>query len=371
MGDTIHIVCLDAPSPPDYGGAIDMFYKIEALHQIGKKIILHYFDYRSGRNADALEKSCAAIYRYKRKTFWRALPLSRPYIVSSRENNDLIRRLNQDHFPVLLEGIHCAGIIPGLNNKQRAVIRLHNEEASYYEHLAETEKKWLNRLYLLQESRLLERYQKDLEKDIPLACLSQTDLQVMGEQFCFNNLSFVPCFLPWQDVRSQIGRGGYCLYHGNMSVPENNAAAHWLIDHVFSKMRVPLVIAGNGIDAALMKNCESYPNVRLINNPSIAAIDDLVRNAHVHVLPSLNNTGVKLKLLNALLNGRFCVANNKGVSGSKIESGIVVKENGDEWVAAIQELMTRSFTPEDKNERYKLLALYDNRKNAKKLSALW
>ena len=50
----LHIICLDAPSPPNYGGAIDMYYKIRALALAGTRIILHYFAYREGRgNANA------------------------------------------------------------------------------------------------------------------------------------------------------------------------------------------------------------------------------------------------------------------------------------------------------------------------------
>ena len=35
MNKKLYIVCLDAPAPADYGGAIDMYYKIEALAQKG------------------------------------------------------------------------------------------------------------------------------------------------------------------------------------------------------------------------------------------------------------------------------------------------------------------------------------------------
>ena len=45
MNEPIHIVCLDAPAPPDYGGAIDMYYTIIALAKTGRKPILHYFEY--------------------------------------------------------------------------------------------------------------------------------------------------------------------------------------------------------------------------------------------------------------------------------------------------------------------------------------
>jgi hypothetical protein len=210
-----------------------------------------------------------------------------------------------------------------------------------------------------------------LGKEYPFACLSELDMQVMKNQYGFQQLSFIPCFLPWQEVGSPLGKGEFCLYHGNLSVPENNAAAGWLIEEVFSKLTIPLVIAGKGISKTLMQKGHRFPHITFIDNPTIAAIDDLVRNAQVNVLPSLNNTGVKLKLLNALLNGRFCITNSNGVNGSRIETGVIVKDKADDWIEAVQDGMSQAFTQHDKTDRQQVLALYNNRKNAEKLSALW
>ena len=92
MSEYIHIVCLDAPSPPDYGGAIDMYYKITSLAALGKKIILHYFDYNQKRSADLLKEYCVEIHSYHRKSFVGSFSFSSPYIVNSRVNQPLIER---------------------------------------------------------------------------------------------------------------------------------------------------------------------------------------------------------------------------------------------------------------------------------------
>jgi hypothetical protein len=78
MSEFVHIVALDAPSPPDYGGAIDMYYKVEALSNLGKKVILHYFNYKESRTVTGLEKHCHAIFSYKRNIGWRSVLLIRP-----------------------------------------------------------------------------------------------------------------------------------------------------------------------------------------------------------------------------------------------------------------------------------------------------
>ena len=64
---TLNIVCFDVPFPPNYGGVIDVFYKLKALNKQGLQIILHTFEYGRGEQKE-LEKYCKNICYYKRKT---------------------------------------------------------------------------------------------------------------------------------------------------------------------------------------------------------------------------------------------------------------------------------------------------------------
>ncbi|MDD4213410.1 MAG: hypothetical protein PHR81_01225 [Bacteroidales bacterium] len=41
----LHIIAFDIPVPVNYGGAIDIFYKLKYLHKEGIKIHLHCFEY--------------------------------------------------------------------------------------------------------------------------------------------------------------------------------------------------------------------------------------------------------------------------------------------------------------------------------------
>jgi hypothetical protein len=43
MERQLHIITHDVPWPADYGGVVDLFYKIKTLHQAGIKIHLHCF----------------------------------------------------------------------------------------------------------------------------------------------------------------------------------------------------------------------------------------------------------------------------------------------------------------------------------------
>jgi hypothetical protein len=62
----LHIVCHDVPWPADYGGVVDLFYKLKALHAEGVKIILHCFLYGERSRQDELNKYCEEVHYYKR-----------------------------------------------------------------------------------------------------------------------------------------------------------------------------------------------------------------------------------------------------------------------------------------------------------------
>jgi glycosyltransferase involved in cell wall biosynthesis len=369
LNEPLHIVCLDAPAPPNYGGAMDMFYKIEALARIGRTIILHYFDYKKERGIGELAPLCKEVHHYSRHTISGFLS-KEPHIIASRKNNALIKRLNADHYPVLLEGLHCAGIMPNLNDAARVVLRMHNEEAAYYHHLQKWEQGWLKKWYLGRESKLLESYQRHMNHAVPLAVLSQSDEEVFQQQYGFHTTHFIPCFIPWQQLASKEGKGNNCLYHGNLAVAENEAAALWLIREVFSKIKTPLIIAGNGSSVRLQKAAAQFPHIQLVVNPDYSQLQALISEAHIHVLPSMNRTGVKLKLLNALFCGRFCITNTSGVEGSAVAKGVLIAEKPAQWISQIEELMLEQFTLAHREERNYLCHLYNNQRNAEKLSAL-
>ncbi len=48
----LHIISFDIPYPPNYGGVIDVYFKIRTLHELGIKIHLHCFEY-PGRDRSA------------------------------------------------------------------------------------------------------------------------------------------------------------------------------------------------------------------------------------------------------------------------------------------------------------------------------
>jgi glycosyltransferase involved in cell wall biosynthesis len=361
----LHIISLDVPWPADYGGVVDIFYKITWLHKLGIKVHLHCF---SGGRApqDELDKYCESVHYYCRKKFPQAFSFHLPYIVSSRTSKELLNNLEQDNYPVLMEGIHCTYLLyNGALTNRKVFVRLHNVEFNYYHHLASHEKSFLKRLYFKTESFLLKRYEKKIATRATFWPMSTADTDFYKRVLGAQKINFLPVFLPWHQVNNQFEKGCFCLYHGNLSVNENEKAAEWLLTEVFNDIPVPFVIAGKNPPGRLEELVHANNNCCLVSNLSQKEMQDLIKKAQVNILPSFNNTGVKLKLLNALYNGKHCVVNHAGIKGAAIDGLCTIADTAGDFKQSVMQLYHQPYNEENALHRQEILdASYNNEKNA-------
>ena len=361
----LHIIAFDVPYPANYGGVIDVFYRVKALSEAGVKVHLHCFEY--GRGEQEVLKRCHEVKYYKRDTsFAKQLSLT-PFIVNSRQSEDLVKELLKDDYPILCEGLHTTAILSDKRLKNRKIyVRAHNVEHDYYHALGGSEKWCWKKLFYLAEAWKLRRYESILRKAAGIFSISQQDADYFSKKY--GNTTLVPGFNSADLVCSETGRGEYVLYHGNLSVKENETAAKWLIENVFAELKMHCIVAGLNPSERLLKLAEKHSNVTLVANPDDAEMIDLLRQAQVNILVTNQPTGLKLKLLNALYNGRFCLVNEDMVRGTSLESLCVVADEPEQMIAEIKRLMKEDFGEDDIEERdLKMRQLYDNEANARKI----
>ena len=142
------------------------------------------------------------------------------------------------------------------------------------------------------------------------------------------------------------GQGDFVLYHGKLDISENYNAAEFLVKEVFKGTDIKLKIAGMNPPRHLVKLIAKEPNVELIENPEDDDLQDLVRNAQINILVTAQSTGLKLKLLNALFNGRYCVVNDKMVEGLDINDLCFVANTALEMKTIVADLMAKPFVEE-------------------------
>ena len=114
-----------------------------------------------------------------------------------------------------------------------------------------------------------------------------------------------------------------------------------------------------------------YPLAEMVANPDDDKLNDLIQNAHVNIFFTNQATGLKLKLLNALYNGRFVLTNDKMLSGSNLNKLCILANGIPEMKVQLAELMRQRFTTVMKIERQvHLQTIYMNGDNVEKLIEL-
>ena len=368
MENHLHIVCLDVPYPVNYGGVFDLFHKIRSLHGAGVKIHLHCFEYGRGEQP-VLNDYCVEVNYYERHEGHKGFSHRLPYIVCSRSNGQLLEKLLEDDHPILLEGIHCTYLLndPRFTDR-RIVLRLHNVEYQYYRQLYLAEKSLLKKVYYHHESNLLRQYEHRIANKVRILAVSSKDSELYRQEFGAENIDTLPVFLPFEEVRSKEGTGCFCLYHGNLSVAENEQVVIWLLKKVFSTLEMPFIISGKNPSARLTRQIQQHPHACLIPDPSEEELQDLISKAQINILPSFNCTGVKLKLLNALYNGRHCIVNKDAVDETGLQPICHLADSADAIRSLVTRLSTQPFTQDEIHSRKAILGnLYNQENNLQKL----
>lgn len=361
-------MCFDVPYPPDYGGVMDVFCRIKALHELGVKIHLHCFEYGRGKQPE-LNKYCTEVNYYKRVRGWKGFSFRLPYIVKSRANKKLLQNLLKDDHPVFLEGIHCTYFLFTDQLKTKKVfVRLHNVEFEYYHQLTKNENSFFKKNYYHNESRLLKCYEKKNSGKALFLAITHKDAEIYKEVFGVSDIKYLPAFLPVTNVAAKEGKGAFCLYHGNLSITENEKSAAWLCKNVFQKLNIPFIIAGKNPTQNLERTVQQNKNASLISNPSEEKMSDLISNAQINILPSFNSSGIKLKLLNALFKGRYCIVNNATVDGTGLGSLCHIAATEEEFISAVRRLFDQPLMVTEIENRSELFKKeFDNKINAEKL----
>ena len=346
----IHIVAFDVPYPADYGGVIEIFNKIKQLHYSGIRIHLHAYKY-GRQDTPELLQYCEKVYYYKRSGL-NALLSIRPYIVASRDSWELLANLKQNQWPILFEGLHTCFFLnhKSLNNRKK-IVRLHNVEHHYYEKLANREINFFKKIFFRIEALKLRWFEVVLAYATHLLPISQNDQAYFMEKFPNKKITLIDPFIGSNEVTSIAGLGNHILYHGNLSVNENEEAATFLITHIFSKVNFPIVIAGKNPSKALQTLSSKHKHIQLVANPSRETMQQLVVDAQLHVLYTTQDTGIKLKLFSSLLHGRHCVVNSKMIAGTNVHSLCQVADESEATLKNIEELLIMPFTQNDIDQR--------------------
>jgi hypothetical protein len=363
----LHIVSFDVPLPANYGGVIDVFYKLKALSELGVKIHLHCF-FKDRNPQKELEKYCESVHYYKRQTVLKSLSSRLPFVVQSRNSQELTETLKKDNYPILFEGLHCTyPLLDDTLKARQTLVRAHNIEHFYYKGLANSETNLAKKLFFNQESKKLKNYETVLTKASTV--LSISPLEHTYLKTYFKKVDYLPVFHQNNTVKTLSTKGNYALYVTDLRISDNQRSARFLID-VFKTIDYPLIIASSFKNKSILKKIASFKNISFSEIIKQQQADDLLAHAHLNVMLTFQATGIKLKLINTLFAGRFCLTNTPMIKDTGLASLCLSADTIAGFKNLVKSYKDKPFTEDLVDKRKKLLGAFFPQKNAQKLVGL-
>lgn len=343
------------PYPCYFGGAIDVYGRIEALKELGYVIdmVCTCKVPPSQEDMAAIQALTENIYILERKNRITDMVYLQPLQATSRKSLKTVV-LDQEYDLVILESESTAPILQNRTLKvSKIALRVHNNESKYFFQLGGSTGNIFKKLYYYIDAIKFKKYSAAIfAKTDRLWFISIDEMNECVKKGLWTEKAF---HLPSSSVRPvQQNLGGRkVLFIGSMFMPNNINAIEWYLKNVHGQLlkKFPdytFVVVGSTGDVKedeLMNMFSGYTNVEIhFNAPNLASH---YAGAAVFVNPMQYGTGVKLKSLNAIANGLPLVSTHTGSEGI----GLIDKEmffradSPADFYAAIEHIFLNS--PED------------------------
>lgn len=365
MKKILHIISFDIPYPPNYGGIIDVYYKIKELSDLGVAIYLHCYCYKNSKKQNELEKLCEKVFYYERNNFIYSLFSFLPFRVKSRTNHLLAHNLKLIKAPILIEGLQSAYLL-SKENFERTFVRAHNIEHTYFFGLSKSQRNIFKKIVFYIEGQKLKYFEKILEKATGIFSISPFEQNYFFDKYGEKS-TYIPVFFEAKkNDFTDLESPKFILYHGDLRVSDNVKAALFLID-VYKNTPFSFIIASSCKDKKVVSKIKKYSNITFQDIPNQKDLEILLSKAHINTLITFQKTGIKLKLLNTLFKGKFIITNSKMTEETGLEKLCEIANTKDEILSKTTLLYNKESSTLDFEKRFNTLSAFNPTESAKKI----
>lgn len=319
------------PYPPNFGGRVDVMYRLEYLNINGYSVDLLVVTNENPTKAqiEIVRKHTHNLWILPRVT--NILFILHPYpfqVISRLSLKNII--LSDEYDVVIMEGDYT---FMSLLNKtllyKKLYLRVHNNEHLYFRELANSTKNPLKYLYYSLESLKMKKIKPCLyEKADKLLFISNKEyldhIKLYPEHSA--KAIWLPPLVTHKSCKEpRLGKS--VVFVGSLYSPDNRSALTWYLRKVHPLVTsndYSLIVAGNTKGTSLewlYSICRAYDNVSIYDSP--VELDNLYDSSRIFISPILNGAGLKMKSIEAILNGLALVSTEIGVEGS----GLVPNEH--------------------------------------------
>jgi len=308
------------PSPPIFGGAIDVWERIKGLTSLG-----HEVDLVVTEKVNPTQKQINEIALHTRHFFFTRRKNQIHQLFSELPLQFLSRKglasidINQTYDLVILESEFCWGIT--LNKSisyKNIVVRVHNIESHYFKMLGKSSNSLRQKIYYkLETSKIKHLSALVFDKADKLWFISKDDLSAVN---LLNKSVFMPfpindeIVVPTEKVENNV------VFMGSLFMQNNTFGLDWYLKNIHPLLitEVPdyhFYIVGSlkEEDKEIQEKYSHLPQVTFVVNAP--CLKQYYQKAKVFVNPMFHGSGVKVKSVNALINGVPLVSTSVGAEG--------------------------------------------------------
>lgn len=311
------------PYPTFFGGAFDIWEKIKGLHALGCNIDL-VFTYKEKPNdidVEYVKKYVNSIIPVHRKNKIIHLLNSKPLQAVSRSNLQEIK-FNKYYDVVLLESEYVGYVLKNKSLKYKhKVIRVHNDESLYFKNLKGSTNNYLKKFYYALEAKKFSKFSYEIFNSMDrLWFISSDEKNLKEQQIGKQNTIHLPPPIN-QEYKTRELDNNNILFIGSLFMENNIEAVNWYLNNVHAQISdrikdYKFIICGStGVysEEFFIKKFSNFNNVALHLN--LESLENVYSSVSLFVNPMKHGSGVKLKSINALVNGIPLVATTIGSEG--------------------------------------------------------
>ncbi len=344
------------PYPPVFGGAIDVWERIKGLNMLGCTVDLVVTD-KSNPTQDQLEilkQHIRHFFFVRRKNHISQMFGNLPLQLLSRKNLSVVE-INQSYDLVILESEFCWPVT--LNKSityKNVAVRVHNIESHYFKMLGKSSDSLKEKIYYkIETSKIRKLSALVFSKADRLWFISKDDLTSV-------NLPEKSVFMPFPInetfVKPYAKEGNNVVFMGSLFMQNNLFGLDWYLKNVHPY----LVKAVQGYhfyiigslkeeDSGILAKYGQLPNVSLVINTP--CLQTFYEKAQVFVNPMLHGSGVKVKSVNALVNGVPLVSTQVGVEGIGLTNDMYFHaENAETFMQQVLNVLEKGEIARKKTE---------------------
>ncbi|MES9969197.1 MAG: glycosyltransferase family 4 protein [Candidatus Thiodiazotropha sp.] len=355
------------PYPP-HGGVLQRGYNI--IREIGKenRVYLLAFHHPDTISSDSLlqeskhelSKFCTEIHYFKLWpkqsklhkliAFVMGFFYPLPFSVLAHKSYKLRKKIEQLINDNNIDIVHIDTV--GLSQYKQFIkdipclVTHHNIESSLMARRSKVESTWFTRYYVAKQSEKLRAYEASESAKYPVnAMMSKTDAEELKEMSPGVNTVIVPNGVDIEYFKNlKEEEENAIIYTGGMNMFANKDAVMYLINDIWPavKVKIPDIkfyIIGQDPPKELISYASTDPGIQVLGY-----VDDIrpyVAKSAIYVVPLRVGGGTRLKVLDALAQGKAIVSTSIGSEGIEVSdrNNVYLEDSAEGFASSIVELI--------------------------------